>query len=60
MGLLGRGNPIDPAGLASRPGLACGSDEDLHAQIVHLLVDDHRAGGGRMRPPMLCEGFRIR
>ena len=50
----------DPAGLASWPRLACGGDEDLHAQIGHILDDDHRARGGGMRPPMLCEGSWIR
>jgi hypothetical protein len=35
---------IDPAGLASWPRLACGSDEDLHAQIGHILDVDQ---GGR-------------
>jgi hypothetical protein len=33
----------DPAGLASWPRLACGSEEDLQAQICHILDVDRRA-----------------
>ena len=34
----------DPAGLTPWPRLACGSDEDLYAQIGHVLDVDQ---GGR-------------
>src|SRR4051794_15968404 len=41
----------DPAGLATWPRLACGSDEDLHAQIGHILyVDQGAERRGAMRP----------
>src|SRR6185437_6325122 len=41
----------DPAGLTSWPRLACGSEEDLHAQVGHILDVDQGAGGrGAMRP----------
>src|SRR4051812_14229242 len=41
----------DPAGLATWPRLARGSDEDLHAQIGHILdVDQGASGFGSMRP----------
>src|SRR3954447_18259138 len=41
----------DPAGLATWPRLARGSDEDLHAQIGHILdVDQVAERRGAMRP----------
>ena len=41
----------DPAGLASWPRLARGSEEDLHAQIGHILDVNQRAERrGAMRP----------
>jgi eukaryotic-like serine/threonine-protein kinase len=41
----------DPAGLTSWPRLACGSEEDLHAQVGHILdVDQGAERRGSMRP----------